>query len=122
GGSRGREQIEKPMIDLIEISGRIPNPAADVVFVHGLGGSGEETWRAGSDGFWPKWLADDLPVVRVWSLGYAASAFRLGRAMSIQDRAINATAQLEARGIGAAPIVFVCHSLGGLLVKQMIRY
>jgi hypothetical protein len=41
--------------------------------------------------------------------------------MSIHDRALNAIALLEAQGLGKNPTILICHSLGGLLAKQIIR-
>jgi len=97
---------------------------ADVIFVHGLDGDARTTWHPKDrpDAFWPVWLGEDVPTVGVWSLGYAVSASAWkGHTMPLADRATNALQQLKLDEIGRRPVVFVCHSLGGLLVKQMLR-
>jgi triacylglycerol esterase/lipase EstA (alpha/beta hydrolase family) len=103
------------------------NPVADVIFVHGLGGDAIETWsvfkgeKAASNG-WPAWLAEDLPSVQVSSVEYDAAATKwVGQPMPLEDRGTNILTRLEASEIGARPIAFICHSLGGLIVKQMLR-
>ena len=59
----------------------------------------------------------------VWSVGYAASPSGwLGRAMPIQDRAVNVLARLQNEGVGERPLVLVTHSMGGLLAKQMLLH
>lgn len=97
---------------------------ADVIFVHGLGGDARTTWHPKDqpEAFWPAWLGEDIATVGIWSLGYAvnASAWK-GHTMPLTDRATNVLDLLDLDGIGHRPIVFVCHSLGGLLVKQMLR-
>lgn len=102
-----------------------PDRVADVVFVHGLDGDARTTWhpKERPDAFWPAWLGEDVPAVGVWSLGYAVSASAWkGHAMPLTDRATNILDLLELDGIGRRPVVFICHSLGGLLVKQLLRH
>lgn len=96
---------------------------ADVVFVHGLGGGAIGTWRSDNDDtWWPRWVAEDRPHIAVWSLDYDAEPSEwLGRPMPIADRAGNILALLEAHDLGARPLFLVCHSLGGLLAKQMLH-
>jgi Putative serine esterase (DUF676) len=94
---------------------------ADIVFVHGLDGDPRGTWT-GAGGFWPAWLAEDLGDVRVWSLGYpAASSGWRGHGMDIITAAKSLLDYLPQHGLGQRPIHFVAHSLGGLVVKQMLR-
>jgi tetratricopeptide (TPR) repeat protein len=95
----------------------------DVLFVHGMGGDPFGTWTVAQTGIhWGTWLAESRPDLRFWSLGYPSSpSLWAGRAMPLQDRAINLLALLKADGIGKNPICFITHSLGGLLVKQMLR-
>jgi pimeloyl-ACP methyl ester carboxylesterase len=100
---------------------------ADVVFIHGLGGDAEGTWRHVDssrqiDSWWPRWIAEDDERLAVWSLDYdAAPSAWLGGAMPLSDRAGNILTRFEADHLGARSLILVCHSLGGLVAKQMLR-
>lgn len=101
-----------------------PDRVADVVFVHGLDGDAFKTWQARDDAnaFWPRWLSEDFPAVGIWSLGYAVSASAWkGHSMPLYDRANHTLDLLDLDHLGQRPLAFICHSLGGLLVKQLLR-
>jgi predicted alpha/beta hydrolase family esterase len=113
---------------LFEISGcENPERSGDVVFVHGLGGDARGTWhptgKRNNDDFWPVWLGQELPDIGIWSLGYQVEPFKWkGNTMPLVDRATNTLDLLETYEIGDRPVIFITHSLGGLLVKQMLRH
>lgn len=110
---------------------------ANVVFVHGLGGDNRTTWQCDESDkktFWPQWLYEDLNTSRggasvpvgVWSLGYPAEVFRVlffskERNDSVPERARDLIDTLFGKRLVERPIIFVAHSLGGILVKQMLR-
>ncbi|KAK5098937.1 hypothetical protein LTR70_000944 [Exophiala xenobiotica] len=112
-----------------------PEPqVADIVFVHGLNGNPEKTWTADNGVFWPR---DLLPKhlgdvrCRILTYGYDArvSAFSGSDGVSkdhIHHHAENLAAKLYSnRSLKNAverPIIFVVHSLGGLVAKQCLIY
>jgi hypothetical protein len=129
------------MDDLYLISSPLsPERRLDVVFVHGLGGHPFSTWSSGEEGSasWPHWLAEEFgPQIGVWSLGYTTASplqklsvkqwfsgksdAPIGAAMPLPNRTVNALERLSQAGIGQRPVCFIVHSLGGLLVKSILR-
>jgi protein SERAC1 len=97
----------------------------DVVFIHGLNGDARTTWHPEGQpkDFWPDWIGADIANIGVWSIGYEVNSFGwAGSTMPLADRAVNALFLLDTDGIGTErPVVFITHSLGGLLVKEMLR-
>jgi formylglycine-generating enzyme required for sulfatase activity/pimeloyl-ACP methyl ester carboxylesterase len=110
---------------IVSILHAIAEPDAakgSIIFVHGLGGDAFKTWCYNDDleRSWPHWVADEFKQANVYSLEYEANPSAwLGTAMPIFDRAKQVLTWLEP--IADRPLIFICHSLGGLLVKEVIR-
>ena len=108
------------------------HPKGDVIFVHGLAGHPWATWHPQNQrdntniDFWPFWLGETLLDkkidVNIWSFGYEAPGFKyFGQGMSRFDQASNLLESLKVKNIGDSPFIFVTHSLGGLIVKEVIH-
>ena len=106
------------------------NPDIDIIFVHGLNPKGSinharETWTTSTGILWPDTLfRQEVPTARILIFGYnssilssASSANVTSHARTLCDRLKNK--RLEQREIHR-PILFIAHSLGGLLVKQAL--
>lgn len=110
---------------LLKPSAPDPKRTADVVFIHGLDGDVFATWRSGpkDDDLWPKWLADEPRYkLGIWSIGYPASNNDWkGYSQRLDMRADNILFSLKTGQLGDRPIFFIAHSLGGLVVKEMLR-
>ncbi len=113
---------------LIPISGtEHENRIADIIFVHGLGGDALSTWhpqeKQEADNSWLSWLGQDIENIGIWSVDYEVEAFRWqGSTMPLADRATNIIDLLDIYEIGERPVIFITHSMGGLVVKQMLRH
>ncbi|KFY59535.1 hypothetical protein V496_05647 [Pseudogymnoascus sp. VKM F-4515 (FW-2607)] len=97
---------------------------ADIVFVHGLRGHALETWSKGSV-CWPRdFLKDDVPNARIITWGYdsgVANAMKYASKETIfghSETLLSDIAML--RGDTHRPIIFVGHSLGGLVIKEAL--
>lgn len=104
-------------------------PMVDFVFVHGLGGGSRKTWCKDDDPllFWPKeWLPRDpeFKHVRIHSFGYDSdwTERRPPSILNIHDfgKALLESLQRSTwiRRSARTPIVFIAHSMGGLVVKK----
>ncbi|WP_295881877.1 hypothetical protein, partial [uncultured Thiohalocapsa sp.] len=114
-------------LGLLPIAGcDAPDRALDLVLVHGLGGDAFTTWMSDPEQpetFWPNWLAADRPRLGIWTLGYAADASGWrAESMPLADRGTQVLDQLASDGLGERPLVFVTHSLGGIVAKQVLRH
>ncbi|KAI1173092.1 hypothetical protein F4777DRAFT_467482 [Nemania sp. FL0916] len=99
----------------------------DLVLVHGFGGDFMETWTSkegDSKVFWPTDLLlanRQQPPTRILSFGYDAGELVVA---SIRSYARSLLAFLDdlREGIENRPVIFLGHCLGGLIVKQAMRF
>ncbi|KAI0107446.1 hypothetical protein GGR51DRAFT_570813 [Nemania sp. FL0031] len=109
-----------------------PDPAIDLIFVHGLGGTSMGTWSWNRDpaNFWPIWLGNDrdLSRSRIFTFGYDAGLTGGSTGLGILDFAkdllfrmktysSNLSEEMEV-GFSRLPIIFIVHSMGGLVFKK----
>ncbi|CAD5206128.1 unnamed protein product [Bursaphelenchus okinawaensis] len=116
--------------DIYEFYCSDDEPKLDIVFVHGFRGSVFRTWRqkdqlggGKTTQYWPmEWLPGDIQApVRILAIDYATKFLRFGKVSDrIQDRSQTFQQSLSSVGVGDRPILFICHSMGGLLIKQML--
>lgn len=98
-----------------------------MIFLHGPTGDRDDTWTADDEvDPWPKsLLPKDLPRARIITYGYDADALHLTRVAgqnTVRELAkalINDLSALRTDTVGR-PIVFVVHSLGGLVIQNAL--
>ncbi|CAF3890150.1 unnamed protein product [Rotaria sp. Silwood1] len=122
---------------------RIWNPTdfeADIILVHGLGGDSRTTWT-NSAGDWPiNWLLDsqvgirgmltqygiqDLPQankIRVLTVSHRSDMFNSDADSDPYNIATQLIRHLFHAGVGSKPIVWITHSLGGLIIKEILLF
>ncbi|KAF2107778.1 Alpha/Beta hydrolase protein [Lophiotrema nucula] len=107
----------------------VEDAVVDIIFIHGLGGHRERTWRAnGASNPWPQTLLPSkVPNARILTFGYGADVadwVRMVSANSLGNHAMNLLTAIatyrEEDKTNNRPIIFVCHSLGGLLCEDAL--
>ncbi|KXH55001.1 hypothetical protein CNYM01_03401 [Colletotrichum nymphaeae SA-01] len=100
-----------------------------IVFIHGLKGHREKTWTSdNASDPWPKaLLPSEIPNARVLAYGYDADVAKATDMVSvsrIRDHAATFLKRLtnfrDRTDSSARPIIFVCHSLGGLVCQAAL--
>ncbi|KAJ4141129.1 hypothetical protein NW768_000336 [Fusarium equiseti] len=126
----------RPEISRYETTAVYTHPKAkvDIVLFHGLNGQPYSTWTANNNVFWP---LDLLPAAlkdshaNIMVYGYNADVYSNcnDRTPSnnfiyqhAQSLVTNLTFHRRSEGTFKNPIIWVCHSLGGILVKRALLY
>ena len=111
-----------------------PQAVVDIIFVHGLGANRRMTWHHQNQGdsdydennFWPRWLGEDLAnqgiAANIWLFGYDSKKFFLevGNTAERYDQARLFLGYLVSKELTKRPIFVIAHSMGGLVVKEML--
>lgn len=106
----------------------------EYIFIHGLQlfeyhDAFWKTWTCKKESnpsvCWPiDWIKQDIEGARVWSLSYNSVAWKSSTTGVDTHLAAETLIQevVEFAGIGqrGCPVVFVCHSLGGIMAKEMV--
>lgn len=99
----------------------------DIVAVHGLNGHYQNTWTETTANGEVNWLRDFLPKqmpnARIMSYSYNSAVEFSKAAAGIKTFAEQLLEDLMARRVTQRererPIIFICHSLGGIVFKQV---
>ncbi|KAI2623161.1 hypothetical protein GGR54DRAFT_629751 [Hypoxylon sp. NC1633] len=104
-----------------------PEASLDIVAIHGLNGHPDKTWTAGNGVHWLRdLLPKDLPNVRILTWGYDANTHSSDRVSCqyLYDHALELVADLTRKrtltNSTERPIIFVTHSLGGIVLKSAL--
>lgn len=107
---------------------RLPEEGAGVVvFVHGILSSGETCWKHPNGTYWPTLLSEDQTLSHLGiyvytyqtsiSSGYYSVSDVVG---DLKERLKGAQAGKGTIWQGGGPMLFVCHSMGGIVARKLI--
>lgn len=117
--------MSQESLGFTELSQKITSKTVDVVAVHGLQGSAIKTWEHSNGKMWLKdFLPPELPFARIMTFGYDSTILLSKSVAEIEDKALELLNQLSLERISpdsnGRPMIFIGHSLGGILVKKAI--
>lgn len=96
------------------------SPEAYIVAIHGLMGHLFKTWTHLDNTLWLRdSLPQVIPTVRVLTFSYNAEVFTKSKS-DLEDIGSRLLAELEHKRGRGKPIIFICHSLGGIVFKKAL--
>ncbi|MEK4032533.1 alpha/beta fold hydrolase [Methylocystis sp. IM3] len=100
---------------------RRPTGTDSVIFVHGILSSGETCWRDGDGSYWPDLLKHEpkLEPLGIYVFTYETGIFSGSYRLSDVVDALKEHMRLD-HVLESDRLIFVCHSMGGLVVRKLI--
>src|SRR5258708_14708724 len=93
-----------------------------IVFVHGIFGDAKSTWTSPNGAYFPRLLLYDKAFddFDIYVANYESPA--VGNRMTVDEVATNLNSRLTADEVFTKhrQVIFVCHSLGGIVVPQLL--
>ncbi|KAH6895556.1 ankyrin repeat-containing domain protein [Thelonectria olida] len=113
---------------LFKLHPRVYDPSqcdVDIVALHGLSGNAFKTWTDKDDHLWLRdSLPDHIPNARIMTFGYDSALRNSKSRMTVFDFAQDLLERLLAERKDPTererPLIFLCHSLGGIVAKQAL--
>jgi hypothetical protein len=96
-----------------------------IIAIHGLNGDPYRTWTDGYRFWLQDFLPSDIPAARIFTYGYNSGVAFTGSASRVDDYARALLERLRAKRREfppdeKRPIIFICHSLGGIVLKKAL--
>ena len=98
-----------------------------MVAIYGLQGHAYKTWEHENGSLWLRdFLPADVPFARIFAFGYESAVAFSNSVAKLEGKAHDLLSRLSAerKSDGAAkderPIVFICHSLGSIILKKAL--
>ncbi|KAK4164005.1 hypothetical protein QBC43DRAFT_300695 [Cladorrhinum sp. PSN259] len=121
--------VSDPYTQGLKIVAEGINPLVDIVAIHGLNGHRDKTWTASNGVHWLRdLLPNDIPHARIFCWGYDANTHATSRVSCqyLYNHARTLISDLSRKrklsDSMERPIIFVAHSLGGIVLKSALIY
>ena len=118
--------LPREKVGLFELSNSREAKTVDVIAVHGLQGDAYRTWEHENGSLWLRdFLPADIPSARIMTFGYDSAVAFSKSVAKLEDKALELLNRLTRQRSPAPdgsskPIVFICHSLEGIIVKKAL--
>jgi hypothetical protein len=99
-----------------------PQQDTTVIFVHGILSSTEECWKNENGTYWPELLSqnEELKGLGIYTFSYSTGIF--SGSYNLNDVVDDLKVHLNLDGVlnQGKRLIFVCHSMGGIVVRKFI--